>query len=93
MAFFPAPLQILPSDRRKTAMLNAEPRELENIYRNAIESAALLRRSGETAKAVRVESLARIVSRQLERHGSGCGAGVPPVSDSRETRGGRNARL
>lgn len=52
-------------------MLNAEPRELENIYRSAIESAALLRRSGEPAKASRVESLARIVARELARRGAG----------------------
>jgi hypothetical protein len=53
-------------------MLNAEPRELEDIYRSAVESAALLRRSGEPAKAARVESLARIVARELAR----CGAGA-----------------
>lgn len=60
-------------------MLNANPLELETIYRTAVESAALLRRSGETAKAGRVESLARIVARQLARVGAGCGAGVLPT--------------
>ncbi|HEY0788394.1 MAG TPA: hypothetical protein VGE86_07100 [Thermoanaerobaculia bacterium] len=67
-------------------MLNAEPRELENIHRSAVESAALLRRSGETAKAARVESLARIVARELARRRS---AGVAsPASVSGQERSG-----
>lgn len=74
-------------------MLNAEPRELENIYRNAVESAVLLRRSGEVAKAARVESLARIVAQELARRGAPSGAGVSTAPHgSRETIGGRNAR-
>jgi hypothetical protein len=48
-------------------MLRLEPPELENTYRSAVESAALLRRSGESAKANRLESLARILARELER--------------------------
>ena len=48
-------------------MLNREPADLEDTYQSAIESAELLRRCGETAKAARVESLARILAGELER--------------------------
>ncbi|HEU5161767.1 MAG TPA: hypothetical protein VFV54_01355 [Thermoanaerobaculia bacterium] len=51
-------------------MLNLDPADLEKTYRSALESAALLRREGETAKATRVESVARVIERQLQRRRS-----------------------
>ena len=48
-------------------MLNLDPTDLRKTYQAAIASAELLRRSGEEAKAARVDSLARMVLRQLER--------------------------
>jgi hypothetical protein len=47
-------------------MLHLEPIEMKNTYRSAVLSAELLRRSGEPAKAERVESLARILARELK---------------------------
>jgi len=47
-------------------MLNLEPAELKKTYQSALLSAELLRRSGETSKAARLESLARIIERQLK---------------------------
>ncbi|HUP65378.1 MAG TPA: hypothetical protein VM557_08870 [Thermoanaerobaculia bacterium] len=48
-------------------MLNLEPAEIRNAWRAAIAAADLLRREGDATKAARVESLARILSRELER--------------------------
>lgn len=48
-------------------MLNLELTDLRNTYLSAKASAELLRRSGETAKAERVESLARIAEREIQR--------------------------
>ncbi len=48
-------------------MLTLDPEELAKTYRSALESAELLRRCGETAKAERLTSLARIVARELAR--------------------------
>lgn len=65
-------------------MLNLPLPDLETTYRSALESAALLRRCGETAKADRVESLARIVARRLAeldartRHPEGARTAPPP---------------
>jgi hypothetical protein len=65
-------------------MLNLDPAELENTRRTALASAALLRRCGETAKADRVESLARIVARQLQAaERNGCSIGLQRCSSSR----------
>ena len=61
--------QIRLSTREMTTMLNLEPAELRNTWRTALASAELLRREGEMAKAARVESLARIVERELARRG------------------------
>lgn len=47
-------------------MLNLEPTDLRTTYVSALASAELLRREGETAKAARVESLARIIARELQ---------------------------
>ena len=47
-------------------MLNLDPDDLEKTYRSALESAALLRREGDAAKAARVESVARIIARKLQ---------------------------
>ena len=52
-------------------MLKLDPADLEKTYRSALESAALLRREGEAAKATRVESVARVIERQLGSRLSG----------------------
>ncbi|MFN2441820.1 MAG: hypothetical protein ABR517_03960 [Thermoanaerobaculia bacterium] len=48
-------------------MLNLDLTDLRNTCLNAKASAELLRSSGETAKAERVESLARIAEREIQR--------------------------
>lgn len=48
-------------------MLNLESTDLRITYRAALASAELLRRSGDPAKAARVESLARMIARELRR--------------------------
>ena len=52
-------------------MLNLEPADLRNTWRAALASADLLRREGDITKAARVESLARILVRELERRDPG----------------------
>jgi hypothetical protein len=51
-------------------MLNLDLTELRNTYLTARASAELLRSEGQSAKAARVESLARLLARELERRGS-----------------------
>lgn len=51
-------------------MLNLDLTELRNTYLSARASAELLRNEGQTAKAARVDSLARLLAREIERRGS-----------------------
>jgi hypothetical protein len=61
-------------------MMNLDLTELRNTYLSARESAELLRKAGETAKAARVESLARLLAREIERRGSSPLPFNPPSS-------------
>lgn len=56
-------------------MLRLDATELRDTHRSAMLSAELLRRSGESAKAGRVESLARILARELESAARSAGSG------------------
>jgi hypothetical protein len=49
-------------------MLNLDPTDLRKTYQAAIASAELHPLSGEDAKAARVDSLARMILRQLEKN-------------------------
>jgi len=51
-------------------MMNLDLTELRNTYLSARASAELLRSEGQTAKAARVDSLARLLAREIERRGS-----------------------
>lgn len=51
-------------------MLNLDLTELRNTYLSARASAEMLRSEGQTAKAARVDSLARLLAREIERRGS-----------------------
>ncbi|MCA1734517.1 MAG: hypothetical protein LC732_13090 [Acidobacteria bacterium] len=61
-------------------MMNLDITELRNTYLSARASAELLRSAGETAKAARVDSLARLVAREIERRGSSPLPFEPPSS-------------